>query len=32
LDDDPNEASNLIDAKGKVAKCLAKTLDRYLEP
>jgi hypothetical protein len=32
LDDDPNEAINLIDAKGKVAKRLAKTPDRYLGP
>jgi hypothetical protein len=31
LDDDPTEANNLIDVKRKVAKRLAKTLDRYLE-
>ncbi len=31
LDDDPTEANNLIDAKRKVAKRLAETLDRYLQ-
>jgi len=31
LDDDPTEANNLIDAKTKVAKRLAETLDRYLQ-